>query len=304
VKAAPFSYVRPATVDDAIAELSADDSKVVAGGQSLVPVLAMRLARPGTLVDINAVDGLGTIAAADGRLRIGATARQRAVERHDRIATVPLLAQALPLVGHRELRSRGTVCGSLAHADPAAELPAAATCLDATVEVTGAEGTRRIPARELFTGAMTTSVGAEELLVAVEFPQARPGQGFGFAEVARRHGDFALAGVAVCVEAADLNTDERAEVTCFGVSDTPVLRDFSAQLRGAVDRVGLDAPEEALRRVLRDAALALADDVVQTGGDAHGSTTYRRRLVAALTAREVARAHRHAHHSATREARS
>ena len=106
------------------------------------------------------------------------------------------------------------------------------------------------------------------------------------------------------VEAADLNTQEQAEVTCFGVSDTPVLRDFSAALRGVVDRVGIDAPEDALRRALRDAAVALADDVVQTGGDAHGSTTYRRRLVAALTAREVARANRHAHHSTAREARS
>src|SRR5690606_458748 len=134
VKSAPFAYVRPVTVEQACAELAADDdSKVLSGGQSLVPVLAMRLARPSTLVDINAVAGLDELGVVGGRLRVGATVRQRRVERDELASRVPLLHKALPWVGHRELRSRGTVCGSLAHADPAAELPAVACCLDAEV---------------------------------------------------------------------------------------------------------------------------------------------------------------------------
>jgi 2-furoyl-CoA dehydrogenase FAD binding subunit len=291
VKAAPFAYARPATVDDTLAELSlAEDAKVLAGGQSLVPVLAMRLARPSTLVDIGAVKGLDAIEARNGTLRIGATVRQRTLEHHAASADVPLLGQALPWVGHRELRSRGTVCGSLAHADPAAELPAVATCLDASMEIAGTGGARTVPAREFFTGAMTTVVSPDELLVAVSFPKARPGQGFGFAELARRHGDFALAGVVVRVDTAEASRI-RADCTCFGVSDKPAFRDVSAALVAALEEAGDDAAEQDLRLALTDAAQTLAADVVQTGGDAHGSTGYRRRVLAALTARELARAY-------------
>jgi len=301
VKAAPFAYVRPATVDDTLAELSsAEDAKVLAGGQSLVPVLAMRLARPGTLVDIGAAHGLDTVEEPDGMLRVGATVRQRTVERHVATAAVPLLGQALPWVGHRELRSRGTVCGSLAHADPAAELPAVAACLDATVDIAGPLGMRTVSARELITGAMTTVVAAEELLASVSFPKARPGEGFGFAEVARRHGDFALAGVVVRVDTADDSRPGRvrADLTCFGVSDTPVFRDISGVLHTALGEVGADAPEKHLRSALADAVDAIAVEVVQTTGDAHGSVGYRRRVVSALAARELARAHVRARQSA------
>ena len=147
MKAAPFAYARPATVGEAVAELAraGGDGKVLAGGQSLVPVLAMRLARPSVLIDINAVDGLGIFSINGHGLEIGATVRQRQAESDERTSAVPLLAMALPWVGHRELRSRGTVCGSLAHADPAAELPAVAACLDASLEVVG--GRPQDPAR-------------------------------------------------------------------------------------------------------------------------------------------------------------
>jgi carbon-monoxide dehydrogenase medium subunit len=283
VKAAPFAYARPATLDGVLAELAASggEGKVLAGGQSLVPVLAMRLARPSILVDINGVEGLDQISLNDGVLRVGATARQRDVERDERTATVPLLGLALPWVGHRELRSRGTVCGSLAHADPAAELPAVAACLDATLEIAGPGGRRTVRAGEFFTGAMTTVLGADEVLVGVSFPAAGPGEGFGFAEFARRHGDFALAGVAVRVR----RSPREAVLAAFGVSDRPVVRDVTDLLdtTGATD---VDRIADALAGPMT----ALAEEIVDTGGDAHASVGYRRRLLAALGARELARA--------------
>jgi carbon-monoxide dehydrogenase medium subunit len=286
MKPAPFAYVRPATLDDAVAELSATggDGKVLAGGQSLVPVLAMRLGRPGTLVDINGVAGLDTIDRRGPVLRIGATTRQRQLERSPAGADVPLLGLALPFVGHRELRSRGTVCGSLAHADPGAELPAVASCLGATLEVVGPSGRRTLPATEFFQGAMTTAVGMDEVLAAVEFPVARPGEGFGFAEIARRHGDFALAGVVTRVLVTDGAVTE-AVISGFGVSDRAVTRDVTELVRSAVGRADLEA-------ALRPGAEELARDVVDTAGDAHGSQGYRRRLFAVLAARELARAYR------------
>jgi carbon-monoxide dehydrogenase medium subunit len=293
MKAAPFAYVRPSTVDDVLAELGRDDAKVLAGGQSLVPVLAMRLARPATLVDINAVAGLDRLERGSDALHVGATVRQRRLHHDPASVEVPLLRLALPWVGHRELRSRGTVCGSLAHADPAAELPAVARCLDATLTVTGPQGERTVPASEFFTAAMTTVVQPDELLVSAAFPLAGPHEGFGFGEVARRHGDFALAGVAVRVRAGDPQQPD-ARVVCFGVADGPVVRDVGAMLADAVAVVGSAATEQELSSALAGAAADLATDVVDTAGDAHGSPGYRRRLVAGLAARELARAYRRA----------
>lgn len=286
MKAAPFAYVRPATLDDALGELSATggDGKVLAGGQSLVPVLAMRLGRPGTLVDINGIADLDVLERRGRVLRIGATTRQRRVERSPAAADVPLLSLALPFVGHRELRSRGTVCGSLAHADPGAELPAVASCLGATLEVSGPSGRRTMLAQDFFQGAMTTAVGADEILTAAEFPVAGPGEGFGFAEVARRHGDFALAGVVTRVLAGTDGVRE-AILSAFGVSDRAVTRDVTDLLRSA-------AGEPDVEAALRPGTEELARDVVDTAGDAHGSQGYRRRLFAVLAARELARAHR------------
>src|SRR3954463_2605335 len=183
MKAAPFAYHRPDTVDEAVDALAGGDAKVLAGGQSLVPVLAMRLGRPGTLVDITRLPGLDDLEVTDGVMRIGAAVRQRTVERSEAARAVPLIGRAMPFVGHRELRSRGTVCGSLAHADPAAELPAVAACLRATIMVRGPHGERSVDAREFVTGAMTTAVGPDELVTGVRFPVTRAGEGFGFAEI-------------------------------------------------------------------------------------------------------------------------
>lgn len=300
MKAAPFAYVRPGTLDDVLSELAGGQAKVLAGGQSLAPVLAMRLGRPSTLVDITAVDGLGTFERAGDALRIGAAVRQRAVERSPLSGAVPLLGRALPFVGHRELRSRGTVCGSLAHADPAAELPAVAACLGATVEVAGHGGRRRVPAETFASGAMTTAAGPDEVVTAVELPVARPGEGFGFAEIARRHGDFALAGVVVVVRVDDGGEIVAARLTGFGISDRPVTEDVTELLRDGTAGAGPGhaadpAASEPARR-LRPATTELAARIVDTGGDAHGSTGYRRRLFAVLAARELAAAHARAGH--------
>jgi carbon-monoxide dehydrogenase medium subunit len=294
VKAAPFAYARPSTVDGALAELAAGggEGKVLAGGQSLVPVLAMRLARPSVLVDINGVEGLNQISLNETVLRVGATARQRDVERDERTAAVPLLGLALPWVGHRELRSRGTVCGSLAHADPAAELPAVAACLDATLEIAGPGGRRTIQAGDFFTGAMTTRLEAGDVLVEARFPAAGPGEGFGFAEFARRHGDFALAGVAVRVR----RSPREAVLAAFGVSDRPVVRDVT----GLLDATGATEPGR-IEQALAEPMKALALEIVDTGGDAHASAAYRRRLFATLAARELARAQVRALGSETQE---
>ena len=286
MKAAPFAYVRPSGLDDVLAELADGDGKVLAGGQSLVPVLAMRLGRPGTLVDINAVEELGGFGRSGDTLQIGAAVRQRTVE-HARLSRdVPLLGMAMPFVGHRELRSRGTVCGSLAHADPAAELPAVASCLGATVTVAGPSGRRRVPAAEFVVGAMTTGIGPDEVVTGVELPVARPRQGFGFAEIARRHGDFALAGVVTVVDTDDEGTLRAARLTGFGISDRPVTEDVTDLLRSVLPGDG----REDLAARLRPGTTELAARVVDTGGDAHGSTGYRRRLFSVLAARELATA--------------
>jgi 2-furoyl-CoA dehydrogenase FAD binding subunit len=288
MKAPPFAYVRPATIADAVAELAraGDDGKVLAGGQSLVPVLAMRLGRPAVLVDINAVTGLDELSVSDDSVYAGATVRQRQVEQHQAAAAVPLLAMALPWIGHRELRGRGTVCGSLAHADPAAELPAVAACLDATLDVAGPGGRRTVSAREFFTGPMSTVLAPDELLLGARFPVAGPEDGFGFAELARRHGDFALTGVAVRVRLSPSGEPLGATLAAFGVSGRPVVRDVVAALAACLDAPG--QPAAGLARALTAPMSALAAEIVDTPGDMHASNGYRRRLFSVLAARELA----------------
>jgi carbon-monoxide dehydrogenase medium subunit len=303
VKAAPFSYVRPGTVEDVIAELAAgtgtgaddgfgDEVKILAGGQSLMPVLAMRLGRPETLVDINAVPGLAEIAVfgdnarESGDISIHATVRQRTAMEYPATAAVPLLRMALPWVGHREIRGRGTVCGSLAHADPAAELPAVACCLGATMTLVSTRGRRDVVAADFFTGPLTTVLAPDELLESASFPAAAAGEGFGFAEVARRHGDFALAGAAVRVRDAGSNHPDAVAV-CFGVADRPVRMDVSDWTRDIVSSG--DVSEDVLRERFTAGATDLAASVVATG-DSQGSLGYRRHLIRGLIASELARA--------------
>jgi aerobic-type carbon monoxide dehydrogenase small subunit (CoxS/CutS family)/CO/xanthine dehydrogenase FAD-binding subunit len=196
---------------------------------------------------------------------------------------------ALPWIGHRELRSRGTVCGSLAHADPAAELPAVAACLNATLDVAGPGGRRTVSAREFFTGPMSTVLAPDELLLGARFPVAGPEDGFGFAEIARRHGDFALTGVAVWVRLSPSGEPLGATLAAFGVSGRPVVRDVTPTLAACLDAPG--APAAGLADALTAPMSALAAEIVDTPGDMHASNGYRRRLFGVLAARELAAAY-------------
>jgi CO/xanthine dehydrogenase FAD-binding subunit len=217
VKPAPFEYSAPESVDEVLALLG-DDAKVLAGGQSLVPLLNFRLARPERIVDINRIEELAYIRAdGDGSLRIGAGARQAALERSQLVTERwPLLSQAVRHVGHPQIRSRGTVCGSVAHADPTAELPVALTALDARFHVRRSGGARTLDAAELFAGPLTTTLAADELLAEIEVPALPAGARCGFSEHARTHGDFAVAGAAV------VRAPSHAAIALLGAGWTPL----------------------------------------------------------------------------------
>jgi aerobic carbon-monoxide dehydrogenase medium subunit len=232
VKAAPFDYARPASVDDAVAALAADpDARVLAGGQSLAPLLALRLARPTLLVDVGALP-LGGVAVDETELHLGATVRHRRLERDPVVAReAPLFALAARHVGDAAVRNRGTLGGSLAHADPAAELPATLVAVSGAVTLVSTRGTRRLEARDLFEGFFTTGLEPDELLTAVTVPRAAPGTGVAFEEWAPRAADFAVAGVAVSVHVADDRTCTDLGAAACGVGSTPV--DLVGPLTGA-----------------------------------------------------------------------
>ena len=225
MKPASFTLHAPTTVGEAgdlLAQFG-DEAKPLAGGQSLVPMLALRLTRFDHLVDLNGVDGFHDITLHDAHLRIGAGARQATVGRDALVAThAPLLARATPLIGHFQIRNRGTIGGSIAHADPASEYPAAVLALGAELEVTSARGVRRVAARDFFTGTWTTVLEPDELLRAILVPARHDRRGEAIEEVARRHGDFALAGAIAVV---DLDRDDRvsdAAIAMFGMGSTPL----------------------------------------------------------------------------------
>ena len=224
MKPAPFAYDAPRELEEALELLAreGEDVKVLAGGQSLVPLLNFRLARPDRLVDLNGVESLAHLRVEGGALRIGALARHVDLERSAEVASGwPLLAEAVRYVGHPQIRARGTVCGSVAHADPAAELPVALMALDARFHVRSVRGPRVVGADELFLGFLTTSLEPDELLVEIEVPALPAGSGSGFAEHARTHGDFALGGAAAIV------TPDRARVALLGAGPVPLRVDGS-----------------------------------------------------------------------------
>lgn len=271
MKPAPFDYLAATSLEQAITALAdaAGDGKIIAGGQSLTPLLALRLVRPSVLIDINPVPGLAGIETTAQRgLRFGALTRHRALAEQ---RGYPLLAEAARWIGHPAIRTRGTIGGSLAHADPAAEFPVVAVAADATVHVAGPAGYRTVPAEEFFTGPFQTCLADEEIIAAVEFP---PLAGWGFAEFARRHGDFGLVTVAVAEVAG------RVRIAVGGVAGTP-FRPTGAEesLAGAV-------PDAAH---IEDAAQAAAA-AVHPANDVHASAGYRRNLTRVLVARALASA--------------
>jgi carbon-monoxide dehydrogenase medium subunit len=281
VKPAPFDYEAPTTLDAAVAGLTDGiDAKLLAGGQSLIPILSLRLAKFDRLVDLRRVDELRRIEIDDTRARIGAMVTQAAAEHDERVgAAVPLLPLALANVGHFQVRNRGTIGGSIAHADPAAELPAVALALGATMEIAGPAGRRDVDATDFFETTFTTAVGDDEILSAVTFPVWGPGAGFAVEEVARRHGDFALVGAVCGVQIAD-GVVHRAAIGMFGMGATPLRASAAeADLSGA-SADGIDS--EQLGRA------AVAD--LDPPSDIHATGAYRRSVGAHVVARAVRRA--------------
>jgi len=286
MKPAAFDYFTPATVDEALALLAehGGDAKPLAGGQSLIPAMNFRLARPAALVDLNRIAELAYVRAGgkDAGLVIGAMARQRAVERSDVVArAAPLVAEAMPSIAHPQIRNRGTVGGSIAHADPAAELPAVMLALEARFRAQSATGERSIPVAEFFKGMLETALAPGELLVEIAVPALPARTGTAFLEMARRHGDYALVGVAAVVTLETKGRCHTARIACFSVGDGPVL------LAEAASVLAGQTPSEELLRAAGDAA---ATRDVDPPSDIHASAAYRRQLVAVLTRRALARA--------------
>jgi carbon-monoxide dehydrogenase medium subunit len=277
MKLPPFEYEAPTTVAEAVNLLAehGDEASVLAGGQSLIPLLALRLARPAVLIDINGIAELSGVSAADGWVTIGAVTREYMAEESGTVADdLPLLAAALPMIGHEAIRSRGTVGGSLAHADPAAELPAVARALDAEFVVRGPSGTRVIPAAQWFEGYLTTSRLPEELLLEVRFPSAKQDTGVSFHEIARRHGDFAIVGLATSlVLSGGVISDARLALT--GVSDVPVRAGAAEDLLVG-ERPSAELFDEAARR---------ATGELDPPADLHGSSDYRKTVAAVVVRR-------------------
>ncbi len=265
MKPPKFDYVRAASVADAVAVLDAnEDSKILAGGQSLVPVLALRMAQPSVVVDINRIDGLsGLEQASDGAFRVGALVRHhQLVEQHQH----GLLAAGARWIGHAAIRSRGTCAGSIAHADPSAELPVLATALGATVHITGPTSDRELAIEDMFRGAMTTALAENEMITAVDFKRA---DRWGFAEFARRHGDFAI----VLAVAAEIEGELR--VVLGGVGSVP------ARMHAAEQEYGGGGPAAV------DRAAAVAADQITPTADLHGSVEFRRDIAREMVRRAL-----------------
>ncbi len=279
MKAAPFAYHRPDSVKEAADLLDefGDDAKILAGGQSLVPMLAMRLTHFENLIDISRIDELRSIDLRGEEVRIGAGTPHAFVGMDDEVAdSVPLLTLATPYIGHFQIRTRGTLGGAIAHADPAAEYAAVALALDAQMEAASSKGTREIPAGEFFTGLWETSLRTGEILTAVRFPVWGERAGFAIEEFARRHGDFAIAGAAVAVE---LDTDDRIArcgIGLLGLGSTP-LRGNAAE-DAVIGRAVGDLSAEEVGRLALDGL----DDIP---ADLQGSAAYRAKIGATMVSR-------------------
>ncbi len=285
MKPASFEYYAPQTVSEAVATLAQHgyDAKALAGGQSLIPMMNFRLAQPSILVDLNGVSELFyTRPARDGSVQIGAMTRQRAVEHDPLVGQVaPLVQAALAKVAYPQIRTRGTIGGSLAHADPSAELPAVAVALDARLRLQGRRGERWVPAAGFFQGFFTTVLEPDELLVEIVLPPPPPRSGWSFMEVARRHHDFALAGVAAMVRLNGNEECEEARLVYFSVGDGPVVAEQAvAVLRGQVPT------PEAIEEAARTAGQADVDP----SSDINATAEYRRHLVEVLGRRALAEA--------------
>lgn len=282
MKPASFDYHAPTSVDDALALLKshAGDARLLAGGQTLLPMMNFRLARPAAIIDINRIPALAYIERVGDVIRIGAMTRQRAIEFSPVVAAdLPLLHEAIKFVGHLPTRSRGTIGGSIANADPAAEIPMALQLLEAEVEVHGPQGQRNIVADQLFLDAMTTSLTPEEMLVEVRLPVVPQGAGVAVEEFARRHGDFAIAAVGVMI-LGDGKRCRRTRIATAGVSS------HSTRLRAAEQLL----EEQGLGQAIIAEAAKIAAQEVEPLSDNNASAEYRRHLTSVLAERALQRA--------------
>ena len=266
-----FEYFAPRTLDEALGLLAGhgDRAKLLAGGQSLIPLLNFRLAHPEALIDINRIPELGGIRADDGGVAIGALTRQHAVERSEAVRTrVPIVAEACRLIGHLPIRHRGTIGGNLAHADPASELPAVMLALEAQLTVASTKGTRTLPADRFFVGPLSTALQTGEMLTEIRVPGLPARTGGAFVEMARRAGDFALVGVAALITLDGSGRCRRARVALCGVGPTPI------RAGAAEDALVGQAPAGAAL----DEAAARAAAATSPPSDLHGSADFRRKL--------------------------
>ncbi len=282
MKPAPFDYLAPESLDEVLSLLvqHGDDAKLLAGGQSLIPVLNFRLARPAVLIDLNRISGLDAIRETEsGGLSLGAMVRQCRLEKNPEVARLaPLLYEAVPFIAHPQIRNRGTIGGSLAHADPAAELPAVATALEARFRLSSASESRWVAATDFYSGLFTTELNSEEALVEVEFPRWPDGTGWAFQEIARRHGDYALAGLAAVVSIDRDGICTRAKLVFLSVGDTPVEATGAAQiLEGSVPTAEL----------IDEMAEVASKNEVEPSSDIHSSSEFKRHLCKVLTKRVV-----------------
>ncbi len=281
MKPAQFEYLAPLELGEALESLQryGEDAKVLAGGQSLMPLMNLRLARPKVIIDINRLSKLSSISAGpDGGLVIGALTRQRAIERS---ATVkernPLLAAAMPLIAHFQIRNRGTIGGSLAHADPAAELPAVSVVLGAEFVLQSARGERVVRAEDFFVDTMTTAIQPDELLTEIRIPGWRAGLGWAIEEISRRRGDFAMVGVTVLVQIDANESCQEARIALFGVGAKPVRAPRAEEmLRGKV-------PDQ---KTLLEIARSVSDEL-DPDSDVHASAEYRKEVGGVLTRRAL-----------------
>ncbi len=283
MKPAPFKYLAPTTLDETLDLLAqhGTEAKLLAGGQSLVPTMNFRLAAPTILIDLNRVNELFYITPRDDGIAIGAMARQRAVERDANTARfAPLVAETLPHVAHPQIRNRGTLGGNLAHADPASEMPAVAVALSAKFKAKSKKQERWIEARDFFVGLFTTALEPDEMLVEIVIPPMPARTGFAFAEVSRRHGDYALAGVATTVTLDVKGNCADARIVLVGVGGAPV----DAQ-NAAKQLIGQKPDAQAI-----DAAANALDAEIDPSSDIHASADFRRHLAKVLTRRAVERA--------------
>jgi len=288
MKPAPFKYIAATSLDQALALKAehGDEAKFLAGGQSLIPAMNFRLARPTILIDINGIEPLCGVRTSEAATRVGPLTRYRALQRDAAfVGLFPLIGEALPHIAHPQIRNRGTIGGNLSHADPASELPAIAVALRARLHVQSAKRARSVAAADFFVSALTTDLGADEMLTGIELPLHGPRTGSCFMEVARRRGDFAIVGVAAQVTLNENQACSDIRLSLCGVGETPVDASTAASIM-----IGHSPAEEMFRDVA-----ASVQTMIEPSGSVHATADYQRHLAGVLTERALRTAHQRAH---------